>query len=295
VGDIEISFVEYLASKKVRLQLNIVEYSPGDQAPMYDPIIGKQTMHNLGVVLVFQEKTIKIDKIFLPMRNIPNLQFKPRITRALRENTCFAQEPISTCSATKRVVEILDAKYEKADLPAIIRENCSHLMLLKFKSLFDGILGDWKLWPVSFEMKEGMTPYHGRPYPIPHKHKALLTKEIKWLCNIGVLEWQLFLRWALPTFIIPKKDSTVCTISDFRELNKHIVRKPYPIPKISMKLQELEGFTYATALDLNVGYYTIRLDPTASKMCTIIFPWGKFLIKDYPWALEALPTYSKPR
>jgi hypothetical protein len=72
----------------------------------------------------------------------------------------------------------------------------------------------------------------------------------------------------------PKKDSTGLTISDFRELNKHIVRKPYPIPKISTILQELESFTYATALDHNMGYYTIRLDPTASKMCTIIFPWG---------------------
>ncbi len=86
------------------------------------------------------------------MRNIVNLQLEPRITRALRENTCFAQEPISTCSATKQGVKSLDTKYEKADLPAIIRENCSHLtasnrekllsVLLKFKSLFDGILGD---------------------------------------------------------------------------------------------------------------------------------------------------------
>jgi hypothetical protein len=110
VGDIEISFVEYLASKMVRLQPDIVKYSLGDQAPMYDLIINKQTMHNLGVVLDFQEKTIKIDKILQPMKNIANLQLKPRITRALRENTCFAQEPISTCSATKWVVEVLDAK-----------------------------------------------------------------------------------------------------------------------------------------------------------------------------------------
>jgi hypothetical protein len=27
-------------------------------------------------------------------------------------------------------------------------------------------------------------------------------------------------KWALPSFIIPKKDYTVRTISDFRELNK---------------------------------------------------------------------------
>jgi hypothetical protein len=146
-------------------------------------------------------------------------------------------------------------------------------VLLRFKLLFDGTLGGWNLPPVSFELKEGMKPYHGRPYPIPHKHKAVHMKKIKWLCDIGLFKWQPSLRWASPTFIIPNKDSTVRTISDFRELNKHIVRKCYPIPKISTILQELEGFTYATALDLNMGYYTIRLDPAASEMCTIIFPW----------------------
>jgi hypothetical protein len=110
-----------------------------------------------------------------------------------------------------------------------------------------------------------------------------------------VLEWQPSLRWASPAFIIPKKDSTVHTISDFRELNKRIVRKPYPIPKISTILQELEGFTYATALDLNMGYYTIRLDPTVSEMCTSSSLGESTLIKDCPWALEAQPTYFKPK
>jgi hypothetical protein len=46
---------------------------------MYDFIICKQTMHDLGVKLDFQEKTITIDEILLPMRNIANLQLKPRI------------------------------------------------------------------------------------------------------------------------------------------------------------------------------------------------------------------------
>jgi hypothetical protein len=110
-----------------------------------------------------------------------------------------------------------------------------------------------------------------------------------------VLEWQTIITMGVATFIIPKKDGIVCTISDFRELNKHIVRKPYPIPEISTILQELEGFTYATALDLNMGYCTIRLDPTVSKMCTVIFPWGKYSYKRHPWASEAQPAYSKPK
>jgi hypothetical protein len=138
-----------------------------------------------------------------------------------------------------------------------------------------------------------MQPYHGWPYPIPHKHKARYMKEIKWLCNIGVLEWQPSSRWASPTLIIPKKDSTVRTISDFRELNKRIVRKPYPIPKIRTILQELEGFTYATAIDLNMGYYTIRLDPQHPKCVQSYFLGESTHTRDYPWALEAQPTYSK--
>jgi hypothetical protein len=148
--------------------------------------------------------------------------------------------------------------------------------LLKIEELVDDMLGDWKLPPVSFELEEGAKPYHGRPYPIPKIHKATLIKEIDHLVAIGVLKWQPSSTQASPSFIVPKTDQAVRAISDFRELNKCIVRKPYSIPKISKTLQELEGFTFATTLDLNMGYYTIRLDQTATKMCTIICSWGEY-------------------
>ncbi len=151
-------------------------------------------------------------------------------------------------------------------------------MLLDYELLFDSTLGDWNQPPVSIKMKEGAKPYHGRPYPIAQIHKATLMKEINRLESIGVLKRQSSSQWASPTFIIAKKDMTVQTITNFRELNKRIVRRPYQIPKISTTLQELEGFTYAMALDLNMGYYTIRLDPRAVEMFTIIFPWGNTLI-----------------
>ncbi len=66
------------------------------------------------------------------------------------------------------------------------------------------------------------------------------------------------------------------------------MRKPYPIPKISTTLQELEGFTYATILDVNMGYYTVRLDSTAAKMCTIIFPWSKYSYQRLPMGFAGL-------
>jgi hypothetical protein len=75
----------------------------------------------------------------------------------------------------------------------------------------------------------------------------------------------------------------------FWEVNKSLVRKPFRIPKISTVLQEIEGFSFATALDLNMGYYTIRLDPDASKICTIIFPWGKYSYKQLPMGIAGSP------
>ena len=86
-----------------------------------------------------------------------------------------------------------------------------------------------------------------------------------------------------------KKYGTVCFLTVFRDVNKRLVRKPFPLPKIVVVLQELEGSIFATALDLNMGCYTIRLDSDASKICTIIFPWGKYFYKRLPMGIAGSP------
>ncbi len=124
---------------------------------------------------------------------------------------------------------------------------------------------------------------------MPKVHKETIIKEVKRLCKLGVLERQPAFEWASPSFIIPKTDKTVCFLNDFWEVNKRLIRTPFPIPKISTVLQEIKGFSYAIALDLNMGYYTIRLDPDASKICTIIFPWGKYSYKRLPMGIAGSP------
>jgi len=84
---------------------------------------------------------------------------------------------------------------------------------------------------------------------------------------------------------MPKKDRTVRFISDFRELNKRIKRKPFPIPKIQEMLLKLEGFQWATSLDLNMGYYHIELHPDSRALCTIVLPWGKYEYLKLPMGL----------
>ena len=48
---------------------------------------------------------------------------------------------------------------------------------------------------------------------------------------------------------------------------------------------KLEGFRYATSLDLTMGYYHITLCPKSRKLCTIVLPWGKFEYQKLPMGL----------
>ena len=90
---------------------------------------------------------------------------------------------------------------------------------------------------------------------VPRIHKLTFKQELNRIEYLKVIKKVNRYQWGTPTFLIPDKDSTVRFISDFRELNKGILRKTYPIPNIQDLLLRLEGFCYGTTLDLNMGYY----------------------------------------
>ena len=95
-------------------------------------------------------------------------------------------------------------------------------LLKEFEDLFDGTLGDWD-WdtePVSFKIKEGMKPYHGRAFPIPKVHKETILKEVKRLIKLGVLECQPSSEWVSPSFIQQKKITLYVSLPILGKLTK---------------------------------------------------------------------------
>ncbi len=154
-------------------------------------------MKKYGIILDFKDKMITIDEVKLPMQNINYLQGSSTL-RVLKLNHSLAMQPHSTQDTTKCVTQILDTKYQKADLQSIIWNNCKHLstdhqkmqlqLLQKYESLFDSTLGDWKTKLLSFQLKEGVSPYHGRAFPVPKIHKNAIIKEVERLCKLVVLE-----------------------------------------------------------------------------------------------------------
>jgi hypothetical protein len=108
------------------------------------------------------------------------------------------------------------------------------------------------------------------------------SKEIVRLVDIGVLEEDYFSEWVTicPSFAIPKKNGTIRVVTDFRKINLLMKRK-----MSSMSYSKDWGhdpfngrFTFASALDFNMGYNHIKFDADAQKLYTIVFPlnMGKY-------------------
>ena len=250
----------------------------------YDMIIGRDILQDLKIDILFSKQIVEWDDSQIPFKDAD----------APVEESFFIPDPEGVEDAAERMKRILDAKYEPADLEKVAR-NATHLneeqqqklyrTLKKYEDLFDGTLGTWHDNQYDIELRKDAKPYHAKAYPIPQAHLRTLQVEVERLCEVGVLKKVNRSEWAAPTFIIPKKDGSVRFISDFRELNKRIHRKPYPIPKIQDLLMKLEGFSFATSLDLNMGYYHIELTPNSKRLCTIVLPFGKYEYQRLPMGL----------
>jgi hypothetical protein len=126
--------------------------------------------------------------------------------------------------------------------------------------------------PISLQLMDtNWKPIHARAcaYTVPRsvEHQLQHSKEIVRLVDIGVLEEDYSSEWSSPSFAIHKKNGTIRVVTDFRNNRTQLIFEntechPFPIPKIEHRdmIHSMEGFTFASALDLNMGYYHIKLD-----------------------------------
>ena len=107
----------------------------------YDIIVGGDLLKAIGMDIKYSTMTISWGSTEVPMKPID-----------ATSNVFTMNDSKSIQQATSRLTEILDAKYEAADLSALVSQM-SHLsnsekeqllnLLNKFQDLFDGTLGKW--------------------------------------------------------------------------------------------------------------------------------------------------------
>ena len=294
----------------------------------YDFIFGRKYMRKYGMELDFKDDVIRWDGMTLPMSKILNPTVPKQSTAGAQfvsdgetDVGPYFCEPvqlglhrsISHCFNSRSTeipedeldgfaAQILDSKYEEQNLSQVAHDQ-THLtekqrgqletLLTQHQDLFNGKLGLWPDGPVTAEIKSDSQPYHcQRAMRIPHVHIETVKKEVQRLVDIGVLEPISGTQsgpWCAPSFIIAKKDHRVRFITDYRKLNRCIVRKPWPMPHIMDLIQDIGEYAYVTALDLSMGYYHFELDEKLKELSTFMLPWGLYRYKRLPMGLNISP------
>ena len=100
--------------------------------------------------------------------------------------------------------------------------------------------------------------------------------------------------WSTPWFFTGKKDGGLRPLQDYRVVNSYTVCDVYPIPRIEQILEELEGKTLFTALDIRWGYHNIRIRKEDQWKAAFKTPYGLFKLKVMFFGLSnSPPTFQR--
>ena len=113
VGNLEMIFPAFSKSKIFSIRPDIFIVDESDEKPMFDLILGIETLANFGTILDFQNNTIQIDHAVVVMRPYKSLAQKSNMrVKAFQTDNMYVTpcagtfarnhpEPISTREATK--------------------------------------------------------------------------------------------------------------------------------------------------------------------------------------------------
>lgn len=107
----------------------------------------------------------------------------------------------------------------------------------------------------------------------------------------GIIEHSISSYAAPVVFVRKKNDPKLRFCIDYRKLNAATHTDSYPIPKIQEILESLAGATIFTILDLNSGYWQVKMEPKDKEKTAFVCPIGLFQFKVMPFGLKKLTSY----
>ncbi|KAI3671895.1 hypothetical protein L1987_87092 [Smallanthus sonchifolius] len=85
-----------------------------------------------------------------------------------------------------------------------------------------------------------------------------LSNQLQELLDKGFIR-PSFSPWGAPVLFVKKKDGTFRMCIDYRELNKLTIKNRYPLPRIDDLLDQLQGSSFYSKIDLRSGYHQLRI------------------------------------
>ena len=100
--------------------------------------------------------------------------------------------------------------------------------------------------------------------------------------------------YSFPVVIVPKKNGTLRMCVDYRELNKRMRQDAFPLPTCDAVFDKLDGVKFLSSLDLQAGYWQIRIDPKDRYKTAFATPFGLYEFNIMPFGLcSALELHTR--
>jgi hypothetical protein len=138
-------------------------------------------------------------------------------------------------------------------------------------------------------LEPGAKPPFKPMFQLSPAELAEVERQVKELLLHGLIEPSSS-PYGAPVLFVTKKDGTLRMCIDYRALNKVTVKNKYPLPLINQLMDQLNGATCFTSLDLQSGYHQIRISPEDEPKTAFRTPFGHYQFKVLSFGLTNAPA-----
>ena len=152
-------------------------------------------------------------------------------------------------------------------------------LLDKYKNVFQG-LGKLKDFQLKLYIDESIKLVAQPVRRIPFSMRQQVASMIDELIQADIIEpVKGPTSWVSPLVCVPKPNGDIRLCIDVRQANCAILCERFPIPTVEEVLQDLNGATTFSLLDLRAGYHQLELDPNSRDITTFVSHKGLFRYK----------------
>ena len=160
----------------------------------------------------------------------------------------------------------------------------------RFPKVFSGV-GKLSGFQLKLHIDHEVTPVAQKPRRIPYPLKDKVQSKIDELLDLDIIEKVSGpSTWVSPAVFAPKPnrdDVRICV--DMRRANEAIKREKLPIPTVDEVLEEMNGSTVFSKLDMNMGFHQIELEEESRDITTFSAGDSLYRYKRLSFGINSAP------
>ncbi|GJT68338.1 putative reverse transcriptase domain-containing protein [Tanacetum coccineum] len=207
---------------------------------------------------------------------------------------------------TQRLIDQADSHLLQPTQSSVLGAEAICLALHPSQGSFDVVIGmDWlskyhariicdeKVVHIPIDGKtliiRGAAPVAQAPYKLAPSEMQELSNQLQELAYRGFIQPSTS-PWGAPVLFVKKKDGSFRMCIDYRELNKLTVKNHYPLPRIDDLLDQLQGSSVYSKINLRSGYHQLKVRDEDISKTAFRTRYGHYEFQVMPFGLTNVPA-----